>query len=160
MKKEGSVRKRGNNIEIRIWINGKQKSFYGKTEAEARRKIREYRNKEELNESPKQEKGTAIFGEYVYNYLFKYKYQKIKDSAFDILERVYFNQLNKYDISNLPLNQLTIDNMQQYINEIDKKYYKIKQKQQRQKRTRSFSGGRCQDLQRDSGFLKSYVLCQ
>ena len=41
MKKEGSVRKRGNNIEIRIWINGKQKSFYGKTEAEARRKIRE-----------------------------------------------------------------------------------------------------------------------
>ena len=122
MKKEGSVRKRGNNIEIRIWINGTQKSFYGKTEAEARRKIREYRNKEELNESPKQEKGTAIFGEYVYNYLFKYKYQKIKDSAFDILERVYFNQLNKYDISNLPLNQLTIDNMQQYINEIDKKY--------------------------------------
>ena len=123
MKKEGSIRKRGNNVEIRICINGKQKSFYGKTEAEARKKIREYKNDIKiLSEQNKLEKGTIIFGEYVYNWLIKYKYQKIKDSAFDILERVYYNQLLKHDISKLKLNQLTIDNVQQYINDINKKY--------------------------------------
>lgn len=123
MKKEGTVRQRGNGIEIRICVDGKQKSFYGKTEAEARRKIREfkkdYKNKPNIQVA---EKGTEIFGEYVYDWLLKHKYQKIKDSSFDILERVYFNQLNKYAISELKLNQLTIEIMQQYINEIDKRY--------------------------------------
>ena len=33
MKKEGSVRKKGNYTELRIWIDGKQKSFHGKSEA-------------------------------------------------------------------------------------------------------------------------------
>lgn len=58
----------------------------------------------------------------MYDWLLKYKYQKIKDSSFDILERVYFNQLNKYAIAELKLNQITIEIMQQYINEIDMKY--------------------------------------
>jgi glutamine synthetase adenylyltransferase len=79
MKKEGSIRKRGNNVEIRISINGKQKSFYGKTEAEARKKIREYKNDiKVLNEQIKLEKGTIVFGEYVYNWLIKYKFQSLK----------------------------------------------------------------------------------
>ncbi len=123
MKKEGTIRKKGNSIEIRIFIDGKQKSFCGKTEAEARRKIREFK-KEYKNKPPVQtiEKGTEIFGEYVYDWLLRYKYQKIKDSSFDILERVYFNQLNKYTIAELKLNQITIEIMQQYINEIDAKY--------------------------------------
>lgn len=121
MKKEGSVRKRGNNTELRIWINGKQKSFYGKSESEARRKAREYRNSQNIS-SQNEETETDIFGEYVYKWLVKYKYGKIKDSAYDILERVYFNQLNKYDIAKLQLKELTIENVQQYINDIDKKY--------------------------------------
>lgn len=112
MGKEGTVRKRGNSIEIRICVNGKQKSFYGKTEAEARKKIREfkkeYKNKQNIQTV---ENGTELFGEYVYDYLLKYKYQKIKDSSFDILERVYFNQLNKYTIAELKLNQITIEVM-------------------------------------------------
>ena len=49
MKKEGSVRKKGNYTELRIWIDGKQKSFYGKSEAEARRKAREYRNSQNIS---------------------------------------------------------------------------------------------------------------
>lgn len=41
--KEGSIRERGSGIELRIRINGKQHSFYGKNEADARKKLREYR---------------------------------------------------------------------------------------------------------------------
>lgn len=41
--KEGSIRERGNRVELRIRIDGKQCSFYGNNEAEARKKLREYR---------------------------------------------------------------------------------------------------------------------
>lgn len=124
MKKEGSVRIRGNSVEIRIWIDGKQKSFYGKNEAEARRKIREYKNnlKNTIVSTDNCETGNEIFGEYVYDWLRRYKYKKIKDSAYDILERIYLNQLSKYPIAQLRLNELTIENVQQYINTIDQKY--------------------------------------
>lgn len=121
MKKEGSVRKRGNSVEVRVWIDGKQKSFYGKTEAEARRKIREYHN-EQKEKKQEQPGGEELFGEYVFDYLMKYKYQKIKDSSFDILERVYYNQLNKYKIAGIKLKDLTIEQMQEYINAINEKY--------------------------------------
>ena len=121
MKKEGSVRKKGNYTELRIWIDGKQKSFYGKSEAEARRKAREYRNSQNIS-NEKEFTKIDTFGEYVYKWLIKYKYGKIKDSSYDILERVYFNQLNNHYIASLKLNELTIENMQQYINDIDKKY--------------------------------------
>lgn len=123
MKKEGSVRKRGTNVEIRVWIDGKQKSFYGKTEAEARRKIREYRNGLKYKSIvEKSEVGTEVFGEYVFQWLMKYKYQKIKDSSFDILERVYYNQLNDYDIAAIKLKDITIEDVQEYINKINEKY--------------------------------------
>ena len=121
MKKEGSIRKKGNYTELRIWIDGKQKSFYGKSEAEARRKAREYRNSQNIS-NEKEFTKIDTFGEYVYKWLIKYKYGKIKDSSYDILERVYFNQLNNHYIASLKLNELTIENMQQYINDIDKKY--------------------------------------
>ena len=121
MKKEGSVRKRGNSVEVRVWIDGKQKSFYGKSEAEARRKIREYRN-EQKDKKQEQTGGNELFSEYVLDYLMKYKYQKIKDSSFDILERVYYNQLNNYEIAGIKLKDLTIESMQEYINAINEKY--------------------------------------
>lgn len=121
MKKEGSVRKRGSNVEVRVWIDGKQKSFYGKTEAEARRKIREYRN-EQKEKKTEQTGGNELFGEYVFDYLMKYKYQKIKDSSFDILERVYYNQLSKYKIAGIKLKDLTVEQMQEYLNSINEKY--------------------------------------
>ena len=121
MKKEGSVRKRGNSVEVRVWIDGKQKSFYGKSEAEARRKIREYRN-EQKDKKQEQTGGNELFSEYVFDYLMKYKYQKIKDSSFDILERVYYNQLNNYEIAGVKLKDLTIESMQEYINAINEKY--------------------------------------
>ena len=42
--KEGSIRKRSNGtFEYRVYIDKKCKSFYGKTEAEVKRKYREYK---------------------------------------------------------------------------------------------------------------------
>ena len=51
----GSIRKRSNGTyEYRIYVNKKPKSFYGKTEAEVKRKCREYlKNYEENKEDEK-----------------------------------------------------------------------------------------------------------
>ena len=48
--KEGSIRERGGRIELRVRIDGKQYSFYGRSEAEARKKLREFRKSIKLNE--------------------------------------------------------------------------------------------------------------
>lgn len=90
--KEGSIRTRGNKIELRIRIDGKQHSFYGKNEAEARRKLREYR-KEMSSRDSNEEYSKEYFSVYVKNWMTLYKFGKIKDSSYDILERVFVNQI-------------------------------------------------------------------
>lgn len=125
--KEGSVRKKGKYVELRVWIGGKQKSFYGKNEAEARRKAREFSREARKNEKKEvtistEEKSKELFGEYLYNFLVTYKYQKIKDSSYDILERIYFNQISRHDIAKIPLSSVNSEVLQKFLNELNLNY--------------------------------------
>lgn len=117
--KEGSIRKKGNSYELRVWIGGEQKSFYGKSEAATRKKLREYRKNTPVDTKLYSE---ALLGEYVYDYLLNYKYGKIKDSSYDILERVYNNQIKCYEISTKKLKDITPKDMQTYLDLLNTKY--------------------------------------
>ncbi|MBD5496445.1 MAG: site-specific integrase [Lachnospiraceae bacterium] len=119
--KEGSTRERGNGIELRVRINGKQHSFYGKNEAEARRKLREYRKIMKDNaESIEYSKEYLV--NYIENWLQIYKFGKIKDSSYDILERVFNNQIKPSELAKKKLKDITIDDMQFFVNDISSKY--------------------------------------
>lgn len=121
MKKEGSIRQRGNKIELRIRIEGKQYSFYGNSESEARIKLREFKktikeNKELLNYSNEK------LGNYIEYWLKNYKYGKIKDSSYDILERVFTNQIKTHKIAETKIKDVSIEEAQKFIDDISAKY--------------------------------------
>lgn len=121
MKKEGSIRQRGNKIELRIRIEGKQYSFYGNSESEARIKLREFKktikeNKELLNYSNEK------LGSYIEYWLKNYKYGKIKDSSYDILERVFTNQIKTHKIAETKIKDVSIEEAQKFIDDISAKY--------------------------------------
>lgn len=119
--KEGSIRTRGNKIELRVRINGKQYSFYGKNEAEARRKLREYRKKVSNMDNNEEYSKERLSG-YIENWMLLYKFGKIKDSSYDILERVYTNQIKPSRIAQKKLKDITIDDIQLFIDDIAAKY--------------------------------------
>lgn len=119
--KEGSIRERGNGVELRIRINGKQHSFYGKSESEARRKLREYRKKSKEN-ADSVEYSKEYLSNYIENWLLTYKFGKIKDSSYDILERVFNNQIKPSQIAQKKLKDITIDDMQFFVDDIASKY--------------------------------------
>lgn len=118
--KEGSIRKRGNGIELRIRIDGKQHSFYGRNESDARRKLREYRKI--MKDTDNTEYSKEYLSNYIENWLLTYKFGKIKDSSYDILERVFNNQIKPSKIAQKKLKDISIDDMQFFVNDIAAKY--------------------------------------
>ena len=119
--KEGSIRERGNRVELRIRIDGKQCSFYGKNEAEARKKLREYRKVIKDRDDNIKYSEEYLSG-YIENWLTMSKFGKIKDSSYDILERVFNNQIKYSHIGQKKIKDITIDDMQEFIDVISKKY--------------------------------------
>lgn len=119
--KEGSIRERGSRIELRIRIDGKQHSFYGKSEAEARKKLREYR-KMSKEKADSIEYSKEYLSNYIENWLLTYKFGKIKDSSYDILERVFNNQIKPSKIAQKKLKDITINDMQFFVDDIASKY--------------------------------------
>ncbi len=119
--KEGSIRERGGRIELRVRIDGKQYSFYGRSEAEARKKLREFRKSIKLNEENIKYSEEYLSG-YIENWLTMSKFGKIKDSSYDILERVFNNQIRYSEVGQKKMKDITIDDMQAFIDDIAKNY--------------------------------------
>lgn len=119
--KEGCIRRRGNRVELRVWFDGKQRSFYGKTEAEARRKLREYKKirKDNLEE---EKYSKECLSSYIENWLVMCKFGKIKDSSYDILERVFNNQIKPSELAHKQLKDITIEDLQRFIDDVGAKY--------------------------------------
>ncbi len=120
-KYEGSIRERGGRIELRVRIDGKQYSFYGRSEAEARKKLREFRKSIKLNEENIKYSEEYLSG-YIENWLTMSKFGKIKDSSYDILERVFNNQIRYSEVGQKKMKDITIDDMQAFIDDIAKNY--------------------------------------
>lgn len=86
-------------------------NFSGKTEAEVKRKIREY-NKSEHIDSNK-----VTVGEYIQNWLTTYKMGTIKLSSYDAIEKTLRNQIMP-NIGMIQLQQLTSDDIQSLLNKL------------------------------------------
>lgn len=96
----------------------KYKCFSGKTQAEVKRKIREFNQG-----GCKTEIRKVSVGEYVWNWAKIYKKGTIKDSSFDAIEKTIKNHIIP-EIGMLQLQKLTSDDIQQLITDMkDKKGY-------------------------------------
>lgn len=106
-KGQGSIYKRSNGKyigTIRYTLpNGvqKSKSFTGKTEAEVKKKIREYNRNQDSTEVLR-----ITLGSYIENWLYNIKYGTIKNSSFDKLEATFKNHVLP-ELGMIRLDQLT-----------------------------------------------------
>lgn len=99
--------------------SGKEKFKYlsGKTEAEVKRKIREYNQSGTKIETKK-----ISLQEYLYNWLRTFKRGTIKDSSYDTIEKTIRNQIVPY-IGIIHLQQVTSTDIQTLLNDLKKKGY-------------------------------------
>lgn len=114
--KEGNIRKRSNGtFEYRVYINKQPKSFYGKTEAEVKRKYREY--KRNLQNGITVDTNVDIkLGDYIEHWMKMYKYGTIAESTYDRLENIYNKHIKTSAISKKNIRDVTTDDIQMLIN--------------------------------------------
>lgn len=111
---KGSYRERPNGTgELRVSINGKSKSFYGKNEAEVRRNYREYLKQLE-DSAPKAQTALEDYAQY---YLTSFKLNVVRDSTYDRLDVAYRNHIKGSVIGKTAISDLTIDSLQSYFND-------------------------------------------
>lgn len=120
----GTIYQRGNGTWVgRIYIgidtNGKSKFKYlsGKSEAEVKRKIREY------NKSGAEINANKIsLGEYLNNWLKTYKKGTVKETSYDALERTINNQIVP-NIGMIQIQQLTPNDIQKFLTKLKEDHY-------------------------------------
>lgn len=106
------VRKDG-KLEGRLTVDGKRKSFYGKTKAEIKQKAKEYLLK---IENGYKEPTKIIFNDYIEYWLKTYKWNKIEPSSYTRLYRVYECQI-KNSIGTKYIGQITTKDIQKLIDD-------------------------------------------
>lgn len=121
---DGCIRKTSDGkwtarIQIGKNSNGKPhiKAFYGKTEAEVKKKLRNF--KKEMNASTIDSMQKVSFGVYILDWLQSYKKNLLKPSSYDRLE----NTIKHYilpDLEFIQLSQINSDDIQNVINKIYK----------------------------------------
>lgn len=100
-------------LEGRITLDGKRKSFYGRTKAEIKNKAKEYLTKIENGYKEPQK---INFADYALYWLQTYKWNKIEPSSYTRLYRVYECQL-KDTIGKKMIGDITTKDIQKLIDE-------------------------------------------
>lgn len=116
---EGSFRTKSNgSIEYRTYVDGKQKSFYGKSETECLRKHRQYlidynRQKEEAHAKANH----ITLQDYAAYWLLTYKFGTVANSTYDRLENSLNVHIKDSGLGQKELVDVTSDDIQEFINE-------------------------------------------
>lgn len=123
----GSIKlRKDGRYEARIQeedINGgKPKSFYGKTEAEAKRKMRAYLKEARSKRSVVLEKSDTLTSDFFDYWLKNIKYPTVKPSSYDRIEQVVEYQL-KPTIGNIPAHKLTPEDIRDMLSTLRSKNY-------------------------------------
>lgn len=112
--KKLKITERNNGLyEARATVNGKRKSFYGRTKAEVKTKYKKYL--EEIENGFVEPKDIAL-NDYIEYWLKTYKQKTIEPSSYDKLERVYLYQI-KPDIGKKKIGKVTTKDIQDLIDE-------------------------------------------
>lgn len=110
---EGTLSKRlDGRWEARLTINGKRKSFYGKTEREAKKKMREYQEKLMRGEKDCKKIKISVYFE---EWLEHTQKGKLKASSYDRIERTYRTHIQN-TVGGYQLGNLTTKDCQKLIN--------------------------------------------
>ena len=116
-KKEGSFRSKKNGIEYRVYIDGEQKSFYGKTESECLIKCRKYT--QQLEKQKRDEcanRSNISLQDYISYWLVTYKMGTVAYSTYDRLENAFNTHIKGSDLGKIEISQVTSDDIQEFIN--------------------------------------------
>lgn len=114
---DGSFRARPNGgVEYRTYINGKRKSFYGKTEKECLQKCKKFcleYNEQKALKNPNH----ITLEDYALYWLTTYKYGAVANSTYDRLENVLLVHIKDSELGQKELHDITADDIQTFINE-------------------------------------------
>lgn len=102
------------SYQSKVTVNGKRKTFYGKTKNEIRLKYQDYLREIELEEDCLSTDKITL-NEYIEYWLKTYKLKTIEPSSYDKLERVYLNQIHD-TIGKKKLCEITSKEIQELIN--------------------------------------------
>lgn len=91
---------------FRIPINGKRKTFTGKTKKEAQEKYKAYISTSHIET----EKSNDSFYSYCHDWLFKYKKEKVKIRTFDYYDFIIENFIKNTKLGNMKIQQLNDKN--------------------------------------------------
>lgn len=91
------------------------KAFYGKTESEVKKKLREFRRNQDKYQPNNICRVTLA--EYFNNWLYNIKRNNLKDTSFDRLERTIENQIIP-EIGNNPISQISHNDIQALLNNL------------------------------------------
>lgn len=117
-KKEGSFRSKKNGVEYRVYIDGEQKSFYGKTEAECLIKCRKYTQQLEQQKRDEDVNNSNIsLQDYISYWLVTYKMGSVACSTYDRLENAFDTHIKGSKLGKTEISQVTSDDIQEFINE-------------------------------------------
>ena len=113
---EGSLRKKGNSYEGRIYINGKQKSICGKTKAEVLEKIRNLRLQPAEAHTPEQTPVAPTLVDWLEIWLNEY-HKNYSDASRSKYSH-YIDKVSQTPFGEKPLNEITSLEIQRFINTI------------------------------------------
>lgn len=113
--KEGSFRSKKNGIEYRIYLDGEQKSFYGKTEKECLIKCRRYIL--QLDQHKNGNESNISLQDYISYWLITYKMGSVASSTYDRLENVFETHIRESRLGKIEISKITSDDIQEFINE-------------------------------------------
>lgn len=117
-KGDGSIRQRKDGSwEVRATEDGIQISAYGKTESEARNKLRKKRKEILLGQKKEVNK---TLSQYIHIWLITYKFGKMKDSSYDRIESIYNHHIKDSELGKTKLSKLKTMDIQLFINEKSK----------------------------------------
>lgn len=101
-------------VRSNVTVNGKRRSFYGKTQNEVRLKYQEYLKQME-NSVEIAPISKIVLNDYIEYWLINFKLRTIEPSSYDKLERTYNNQI-KNTIGNKIMGDITTKDIQELIN--------------------------------------------
>lgn len=103
--------------EYRFFRDKNGKYFYGKTDKDVRKKIKDYQEKREQSAIDNEQ----ILYDYVSNHL-KMRKLNLESTTYDTYEDVAKNMLKNYTVGNIAMSVLTEDNLRSYVEELSQKY--------------------------------------
>lgn len=102
------------SYQSKVTINGKRKTFYGKTKNEVRQKYQQFLRQIE-NDENKLCADKVILNDYIEYWLLTYKFKTIEPPSYDKLESVYLHQIHN-TIGYRKMCEITTKDIQDLIN--------------------------------------------